>query len=138
MADSGGMHAEPRTVLHRNGQRTETYAQVLDFRNVSQDDKKNTKTNKRNPKKGSKCKAEEVDDMEELDPTKQYANCIYDSWPAAKKAHLHKLRSEHEGCQVSAVSFAPAPEALEKAQKLIAAYEKAKQQNLSWTNSRGL
>jgi len=69
--------------------------------------------------------------MEELDPMKCYANCIYDAWPAAKKARLHKLRAEHEGRQVSAVSFAPSPEALEKAQKIIAAYDKANQQKTS-------
>jgi len=69
--------------------------------------------------------------MEELDPNKRYNNRTYDGWCAAKKARLHKLRAESEGRQVSAVSFAPSPEALEKAQKIIAAYEKANQQQTS-------
>jgi len=103
---------------------------------VNQESKKHSKTAKRNPKKGSKRKVEEVDDMEELDPNKRYNNRTYDGWCAAKKARLHKLRAESEGRQVSAVSFAPSPEALEKAQKIIAAYEKANKQQTKSVESK--
>jgi len=62
---------------------------------VKQEDKKTSKNNKRNPKKGSTCKAEEANDMEELDPTKCYANRIYDAWPAA----YHTVSSRIPGNQ---------------------------------------